>query len=127
MYKSKIKTEKQYLEEVKKLRNSLSKDSAAEINKKLDTLYEIKPVRLEWILAKIDTLLELNENVDDYKSLLYTHYWALKDSDKFRKILDALISINERLGNTTEAERLKFELYINFSQDQSEEQERYNR
>ena len=126
MYKSKIKTEKQYLEEVKKLRNSLSKDSAAEINKKLDTLYEIKPVRLEWILAKIDTLLELNENVDDYKSLLYTHYWALKDSDKFRKILDALISINERLGNTTEAERLKFELYINFSQDQSEEQERYN-
>lgn len=111
MNKQNIKTEKQYLEKISELHNSLNKQNAKKINDELDELYNYKPIRLEWFYAKMDVLFELGEDFAQYSGHLYDNYWALKESDKFSKLSKTLIKLNERLGNSEEVERLKFELY----------------
>lgn len=103
-------TNTEYLEMINKLRRSLNRENAETINKKLDELFQFKPVPAEWFIAKAETMRLLGLDTSEYDYLLYRKYKIQNDPAKLSEIIGYFINCAEADNNDRDKKRFLFHL-----------------
>lgn len=87
-------TEKEYLDKIEYLLANVTEGNAADTDKQLDELFDIKPVRLIWFVAKAQTMLRLKKPLAEVFNILNGKMWAIypyhgveSSSDLYRRIV----------------------------------------
>lgn len=100
--------DKEYFELLQSISDKIGVSDDNDLQNQLDFLYDIKPVRLEWFIAKARLMKKNNENIEEIKKTLLKKYQLMYDSEKLQDIINCLILLNE--DNPEEQKRLSYHL-----------------
>lgn len=85
----------EYLKALDDLEKILDEKSAKNVDKVLDKIYNIKPVRLKWFLLKAKASRLLNNDTKEIKQTLVNKYNILYNSDSLKDVARALIDLSD--------------------------------
>jgi len=90
-----MSVDSEYFQMLNKLELAMNRDNAEKIEKKLDELYDVKPVRLKWFILKAKVTKLLGKDTSQIRDILLKKYRLLYNSDKFEEVANSLIELTE--------------------------------
>ena len=109
--------EQEYSDLLQRLEDDLNNNSVTMVNKALDDLFSVKPVRLKWFILKAKAMEMSGENTNEIKDLLFTKYQLLYDDDNIYDLIDFFAEEAEKQNNIWEKERLVFQKHVKILND----------
>lgn len=100
-------TEKDYLDAIEKIRKQIKKGNLNHVSARLDDLYEYKPVRLKWFLAKAEWMLASGYNVHEVFAFLDSKAWPLYNYPDIKSVFNLYSNMSEQCNDEAEAKRHK--------------------
>lgn len=101
-------TEKEYIEKIDNLLMKIKRESADKIIKELNCLYDIKPVRLKWFVAKAKAMFNLNIGNEEIIPLLAKKSWSLFNYSGIKEYNNLIEEISVRNDDFYEILRIKY-------------------
>ena len=105
-------TKQAYLNKLDKLERELNSSNAQEVIKKLDELFEYKPVRLKWMIVKAKAMLQSGKKVQEIFSFLRASFFTLYNYDGVEEISELYSQLNLTYNDILDAERNKLRPWI---------------
>lgn len=100
-------TEKEYLRIIARLRKKATNENARQILSKLDALFDTKPVRLQWFLAKAEAMLKQGEEVYKIAEILSGKSWNLYNYPGIETVGELYSKICASYGDEADTRRNK--------------------
>lgn len=97
----------EYLKLFRDLNDNLDQLNVDELENKMEELYKIKPVRIEWFLTKAKILKRKNKDIKEIRDILFKKYRLMYSSDKLFEIIKCL---SELTDDEIEKKRLAYHL-----------------
>lgn len=97
--------EQQYLDELELIRERIKNGNLADVMESLDKLWEYKPIRLKWIVAKAEAMLALGSPLEEIYLLLQNKGWNLYQYPDIEDYYRLYIKLDELRQDMDEARR----------------------
>ena len=101
-------TELEYLARVEIIRKKIKSGQAQQALNELEGMYYIKPVRLRWIVAKAEAMIELNYSTKEIYNFIMDKALIGYGYDGQQELLDIYYKLAEINGDIIEKERICF-------------------
>lgn len=107
-------TEKEYLNRIECLRENLTAENAETASKELDELFNIKPVRLIWFVAKAEAMLKLGFDFTTIFNFMSDKIWYIYNYNGLDEMSNVYSYMNMAYNDVSDAKRNKFNPWICF-------------
>lgn len=100
-------TQEQYFNEIEKVREKIRNKESDTALSTLDALFQVKPVRLKWIVAKAEVMLQLDDPLEEITAFLKNAASNLYDYPDLKEFYGVYFKIAEKCMDNEEMMRHK--------------------
>ena len=117
-------TEQEYNTAINRIYHSKIGENPTEIEKLLEQLYTIKPVRLSWYIAKVKHVWKNNQSLKEVFPILENKGWHLYPYPGIKELTELYLELVNSCQDTSDMQRHKL-LYMNLLEDKAKEEEEW--